>query len=43
MALSSTALAKQMGLSARWGTSCGHPFVLKSFVKMYTVGDKNHI
>ena len=31
--VSSTALAKQMGLSARWGTSCGHPFIAKEFCK----------
>ena len=29
--VSSTALAKRMGLSARWGSSCGLPFHAKEF------------
>jgi hypothetical protein len=31
--VSSTELAKSMGLAARWGTSCGHPFIASEFCK----------
>ena len=31
--VSSTELAKSMGLSARWGSSCGYPFIASEFCK----------
>ena len=31
--VTSTELAKSMGLSARWGTSCGYPFIASEFCK----------
>tara|TARA_B100000902_G_C27321085_1_gene924521 strand:+ start:5130 stop:6581 length:1452 start_codon:yes stop_codon:yes gene_type:complete len=31
--VTSSTLAKQMGMSGRWGTSCGTPFIVSEFIK----------